>query len=113
MNEEYLFRTEDGASPLSFKLEHAEGTLEMYGHINSYGFIDYSFFLDQVDLDGGTYGGYWNTSEKYGNFDEEDMQSPNGPEQEWFFLVADILNSYDFKERKCLGLPKTCYLPTT
>lgn len=99
LDEEYFFRTEDGASPLSFKLELAEGTFEMYGHINSYGFIDYSFFLDQVQLDGGTYGGYWNTSEKYGNFDTDDMKSPNGPTQEWFFLVADVLDSYDFKKR--------------
>ena len=98
-DEEYFFRTEDGASPLSFKLELAEGTFEMYGHISSDGFIDYSFFLDQSQSDGGHYGGYWNTSEKYGNFDEDDMKSPNGPAQEWFFLVADVLNIYDFKKR--------------
>ena len=36
---------------------------------------------------------------KYGNFDEDDMKSPNGPAQEWFFLVADVLDSYDFKKR--------------
>jgi len=100
MDDAYLDRTENGIPELSYKLELAEGTFEMYGHVNSYGFIDYSFFLNQEELDGGTYGGYWCTSERYGNFDVEDMASPNGPHQEWFFLVADVLSGYNFNERK-------------
>ena len=47
MDDAYLYRTEEDASPYKFKLELAEGTFEMYGHINSYGFMDYSFFLEK------------------------------------------------------------------
>ena len=37
MDDAYLDRTEKDASPYSFKLELAEGTFEMYGHISSDG----------------------------------------------------------------------------
>jgi hypothetical protein len=33
MDDAYLDRTEEDASPYSFKLELAEGTFEMYAHI--------------------------------------------------------------------------------
>ena len=96
MDDAYLDRIEEDASPYSFKLELAEGTFEMYGHINTYGFMDYSFFLDKKELDGGFYGGYWSDSEsKYGDFETDYDGSLY--HQEWGYLVSDVLNGYDFK----------------
>ena len=97
MDDAYLDRTEEDASPYSFKLELAEGTFEMYGHINTYGFMDYSFFLDKKELDGGFYAGYWSDSDsKYGEFDSDHDGSLY--HQEWGYLVSDVLSGYDFKE---------------
>lgn len=95
MNEEYLLRTEESASPLSFKLELAEGTFEMYGHISGDGFMDYSFFLDKKELDGGYYGGYYSEDNKYGDFETDYDGSLY--HQEWGYLVSDVLGGYDFK----------------
>ena len=97
MDDAYLDRTEEDASPYSFKLELAEGTFEMYGHINSYGFMDYNFFLDQQILDGGLYGGYWCKSDSYGDFEESDEGSLY--HQEWGYLCSFVLKDYDFEEK--------------
>ena len=96
MDDAYLDRTEEDASPYSFKLELAEGTFEMYGHISGDGFMDYSFFLDQKELDGGYYGGYYSEDNKYGDFETDYDGSLY--HQEWGYLVSDVLGGYDFKE---------------
>ena len=95
MDDAYLYRTEEDASTYKFKLELAEGTFEMYGHISGDGFMDYSFFLDKKELDGGYYGGYYSEDNKYGDFEPDYDGSLY--HQEWGYLVSDVLNGYDFK----------------
>jgi hypothetical protein len=95
MDDAYLDRTEEDASPYKFKLELAEGTFEMYGHISTDGFMDYSFFLDQKELDGGFYGGYYSEDNKFGDFEPDYDGSLY--HQEWGYLVSDVLGGYDFK----------------
>ena len=66
----------------------------MFATINSYGFMDYNFFLDQQILDGGLYGGYWSKSDSYGDFEENDEGSLY--HQEWGYLCSFVLKEYDF-----------------
>ena len=92
-SEEYQDYIVDGLPEYNFKLELKQGTFEMFATINSYGFMDYNFFLDQQILDGGVYGGYYNDSPTYGEFEDSEGSFY---EQEWGYLCFDVLQSYDF-----------------
>ena len=96
MSEEYQDYIVDGLPEYNFKLELKQGTFEMFATINSYGFMDYNFFLDQQILDGGLYGGYWAKSDEYGDFEEGNEGSLY--EQEWGYLCSYVLNNYDFNK---------------
>ena len=97
MCEEYQYCIVDGLPEYNFKLEIKQGTFEMFATINSYGFMDYNFFLDQQLLDGGVYGGYWCNSDNYGHFNESAEVSLY--EQEWGYLCSSVLKDYDFENK--------------
>jgi len=97
MSEEYQDYIVDGLPEYNFKLELKQGIFEMFATINSYGFMDYNFFLDQQLLDGGVYGGYWCKSDSYGDFEENDEGSLYV--QEWGYLCSFVLKDYDFENK--------------